>query len=108
MFLTAKAIDIFHTQTIDISTLEEGMGGCQTQGVSVHPIHSYAPICMPPCAPTYIFMFLGVSAYDMGMGGIHTPCVECLDDDMLRVKYLEIVLSYWHAFLSNVFLDYNG
>ena len=58
MFLTSKTIDIFHTQTIDVTTLE----------------------------PMYICMFLGVSAYDMGMGGIYTPCIECLGDDMLELS----------------------
>ena len=45
------------------------------------PTHLYAPH-----APLYICMFLGVSAYDVGMGGIYTPHIECLDDDMLELR----------------------
>ena len=45
-----------------------------------HPPH----ICMPHATP-YICMFLGVSAHDVGMGGIYTPNTECLDDDMLQL-----------------------
>ena len=59
------------------------MGGCQTEGTSMPPIHLDTPICldtplyvqMPPdiCmphTPLYICMF---SPYDMGMGDISTP-----------------------------------
>ena len=63
---------------------------------------------MPPYSYMYICMFLGVYAYDMGMGDIYTLHIECLDDDMLEVKHLYIVLSHLHALLPKGFLDYNG
>ena len=74
--------------------------GLSGLGVSVHP-HTFMcpPVCLDvPCmsdAPTHLYvphaplyncMFLGVSAYDVGMGGIYTPHIECLDDDMLELS----------------------
>ena len=43
MFLTFKTIDIFHTQTIDVPTLEAGIG------VVTPYIHMPPYVWMPPC-----------------------------------------------------------
>ena len=99
MFLTSKTIDIFNTQTIDVPTLEAGMGvvrlgGCLHSHTFICP-HMFGcpPVCLnapthlyTPCAPMYICMFLGVAAYDMAMGVIYTPCIECLEDDTLELS----------------------
>ena len=75
MFLTSKTIDIFHTQTIDVPTLEAGMGVVRLRGCLYTPIHSYAlicldaphmsecapHICMPPCS--HVHLCMGIKAF---------------------------------------------
>ena len=56
------------------------MSGCTPVCLNA-PTH---PVC--PHAPLYICMVLGVSAHDVGMGGIYASYIECLDDDMLELS----------------------
>ena len=101
--------------------LRQGWGLSDLGGVCTTPLHSYTPLCLDapymseyshtsvcPHVPMYICMFLGGICIWYGDGGIYQPGIECLDGDMLEFKYLYIVLSYWHALLPKVFLDYNG
>ena len=45
-------------------------------GTSYLKLNSYT---MPPCSPVHLYGSWGVSAYDMGMGGIYLSHIECLD-----------------------------
>ena len=58
-------------------------------------------------APLYICMFLGGTCIQCGDGGhLYIP-YWVPGWWYVRVKHLYIVLSYWHALLPTVFLDYN-
>ena len=59
-------IDIFHAQTIDVPTLEAGMGVVRLRGCLYTPIHSYASHSFgsPP-------LFLNVPTH------LHLPMLPC-------------------------------
>ena len=54
MFVTSKTIDIFHTLTIDVRTLEEGMGESDLGGICTPPYISMPPYVQTP--PTHIYV----------------------------------------------------